>query len=163
MKKYIRAIEQVKKMSKHYCIFSAQYYPHVGGVERYTLYLSRKLIAAGNEVTIVTSNTGDLSGDEIQEGIQIYRLPCYDLLGGRYPVFKRNKEFKEEIQKQMRENFGSLAIEAQQKLKKLLNSKNENIQIQAIKDVLDRAGFKPVEKAEITAESKVELVDDVNE
>ena len=59
MKKYIRAIEQVKKMSKHYCIFSAQYYPHVGGVERYTLYLSRKLIAAGNEVTIVTSNTGD--------------------------------------------------------------------------------------------------------
>ena len=54
MKKYIRAIEQVKKMSKHYCIFSAQYYPHVGGVERYTLYLSRKLIAAGNEVTIVT-------------------------------------------------------------------------------------------------------------
>ena len=27
-------------------------------------------------------------------------------------------------------------------------------QIQAIKDVLDRAGFKPVEKAEITAESK---------
>ncbi len=77
--------------------------------------------------------------------------------------WKRNKEFKEEIQKQMRENFGSLAIEAQQKLKKLLNSKNENIQIQAIKDVLDRAGFKPVEKAEITAESKVELVDDVNE
>ena len=46
-KKYIRVIEQVKKMSKHYCIFSAQYYPHVGGVERYTLYLSRKLIAAG--------------------------------------------------------------------------------------------------------------------
>ena len=35
--------------------------------------------------------------------------------------WKRNKEFKEEIQKQMRENFGSLAIEAQQKLKKLLN------------------------------------------
>ena len=54
-------------MSKHYCIFSAQYYPHVGGVERYTLYLSRKLIAAGNKVTIVTSNTGNLSGDEIQE------------------------------------------------------------------------------------------------
>ena len=42
-------------MSKDYCIFSAQYYPHVGGVERYTLYLSRKLIAAGNKVTIVTS------------------------------------------------------------------------------------------------------------
>ena len=77
--------------------------------------------------------------------------------------WKRNKEFKEEIQKQMRENFGSLAIEAQQKLRKLLNSQNENIQIQAVKDILDRAGYKPIEKTEITAESKVELVDDVNE
>ena len=96
-------------MSKDYCIFSAQYYPHVGGVERYTLYLSRKLIAAGNEVTIVTSNTGDLSGDEIQEGIQIYRLPCYDLLGGRYPVFKKNKEFKK-VEKLIRMNQYDLVI-----------------------------------------------------
>lgn len=77
--------------------------------------------------------------------------------------WKKSKEFKEEIQKQMRENFGSLAIEAQQKLKKLLNSKNENIQIQAIKDVLDRAGYKPIEKTELKTEAKVELVDDVNE
>ena len=96
-------------MSKDYCIFSAQYYPHVGGVERYTLYLSRKLIAAGNKVTIVTSNTGNLSGDEIQEGIQIYRLPCYDLLGGRYPVFKKNKEFKK-VEKLIRMNQYDLVI-----------------------------------------------------
>lgn len=46
MKKYIRAIEQVKKCQNIIAFFSAQYYPHVGGVERYTLYLSRKLIAA---------------------------------------------------------------------------------------------------------------------
>lgn len=77
--------------------------------------------------------------------------------------WKKNKEFKEEIQKQMRENFSLLAIEAQQKFKKLLNSKNENIQMQAVKDILDRAGYKPVEKAELVAESRVELVDDVNE
>lgn len=31
--------------------------------------------------------------------------------------WKKDQEFKEEIQKQMRENFGSLAIEAQQELK----------------------------------------------
>lgn len=77
--------------------------------------------------------------------------------------WKKNKEFKEEMQRQMKENFGSLAIEAQQELKKLLKSKNENIKMQAIKDVLDRAGYKPIEKAEVTAMSKVELVDDVNE
>lgn len=64
--------------------------------------------------------------------------------------WKKDKEFKEEIKKQMQENFGLIAIEAQQKLKKLLNSKNENIQIQAIKDILDRAGYKPIEKSEVT-------------
>lgn len=77
--------------------------------------------------------------------------------------WKKDKEFKEEIQKQMKENFGSLAIEAQQKLRKLLNSKNESIQMQAIKDVLDRAGYKPIEKSEISGGYTVELVDDVNE
>jgi len=77
--------------------------------------------------------------------------------------WKKDKEFKEEIQKQMKENFGSLAIEAQQELKKLLKSKNENVKMQAIKDILDRAGYKPIDKIEATATSKVELVDDVNE
>lgn len=77
--------------------------------------------------------------------------------------WKKDNEFKEEIKRQMKENFGSLAIEAQQKLKKLLNSRNEFIQIQAVKDILDRAGYKPVDKAEVTTEAKVELVDDVND
>lgn len=77
--------------------------------------------------------------------------------------WKKDKEFKEEIQKQMKENFGSLAIEAQRELRKLLKSKNESIQMQAIKDVLDRAGYKPIDKIEATATSKVELVDDVHE
>ena len=43
--------------------------------------------------------------------------------------WKKDKEFKEEIQKQMKDNFGSLAIEAQQELKKLLKSKNENVKM----------------------------------
>lgn len=62
--------------------------------------------------------------------------------------WKKDEEFKAEIQKQMKENFGSLAIEAQQELRKLLRSKNENVKIQAIKDVLDRAGYKPTDKVE---------------
>ena len=63
--------------------------------------------------------------------------------------WKKNKEFKEEIQNQIKENFGSLALDAQKELKKLLKSKNEYIRMQVIKDILDRAGFKPVEKREI--------------
>ena len=62
--------------------------------------------------------------------------------------WKKTKEFKDGIQNEMQENFSSLAIEAQQGLKKLLKSKNEYIKIQAIKDVLDRAGYKSIEKIE---------------
>ena len=63
--------------------------------------------------------------------------------------WKKNKEFKEELQNQMRENFGSLAIIAQKELGKLLKSKNPNIKIQAVKDVLDRAGYKPTDKVDV--------------
>lgn len=77
--------------------------------------------------------------------------------------WKKDKEFQEEIQRQMKENFGSLAIEAQRQLAKLLKSKNDNVKMQAVKDVLDRAGYKPIEKSEISGGYTVELVDDVNE
>ena len=77
--------------------------------------------------------------------------------------WKKDKEFQEEIQRQMKENFGSLAIEAQKQLIKLLRSKNDNVKMQAIKDILDRAGYKPVDKTEISGTGIVQLVDDVNE
>lgn len=60
--------------------------------------------------------------------------------------WKKKREFKDELQKQIQNNFSLLAIEAQKELKKLLKSKNEYIRIQAVKDVLDRAGYKPAER-----------------
>ena len=60
--------------------------------------------------------------------------------------WKKEKEFKNEIDKRVKENFSSLAIDAQKELKKLLKSKNEYIRIQAVKDILDRAGYKPAER-----------------
>lgn len=75
------------------CIFSAQYLPHMGGVERYTFNLSKKLIENGNEVVVVTSNVQNLPEYEEMDGVLIYRLPCFDLLDGRYPVLKCDKKF----------------------------------------------------------------------
>ena len=60
--------------------------------------------------------------------------------------WKKDKEFKNEIEQNIKENFGSLAVEAQKELKKLLKSNNEYIKMQAVKDVLDRAGYKPTER-----------------
>ena len=78
---------------KRYCIFAAQYFPHLGGVERYTYNLSKKLIELGNEVTIVTSNVQHLQEYEKMDGIPVYRMPCINMLYGRYPVLKFNRNF----------------------------------------------------------------------
>lgn len=81
-------------MGRDYCIFSAQYLPHMGGVERYTYNLAKKLIELGNTVTVVTSNLQQLAEYENMEGISVYRIPCFDLLDGRYPVLKCNHRFR---------------------------------------------------------------------
>ncbi len=81
-------------MGKSFCIFSAQYLPHMGGVERYTYNLAKKLVEMGNTVTVVTSNTEMSPDEEKMEGISVYRLPCFNLLDGRYPVLKTNNRFK---------------------------------------------------------------------
>lgn len=75
-------------MARTYCIFAAQYLPHLGGVERYTYNLARFLQRKGSKVVIVTSNVQRIAEHEISDGIEIFRLPCINLLNGRYPVLK---------------------------------------------------------------------------
>lgn len=62
--------------------------------------------------------------------------------------WKKQQEFKKEIQNRLQENFSSLAIQAQKELKQLLKSNNEYVKMQAIKDILDRAGYKATDKVE---------------
>lgn len=76
-----------------YCIFIANFLPNLGGVERYTYNLAKELIQKGNQVTVVTSNVFGLAEHEIIEGIELYRIPCFNLLGGRFPVLKPTKDF----------------------------------------------------------------------
>lgn len=78
---------------KSYCIFAAQFLPHMGGIENYTYNISRELLRRGNEVVVVTNNTTGSPLYEVIEGIKIFRFPCYNLINGRFPVMKLNKEF----------------------------------------------------------------------
>ncbi|MCB5712159.1 glycosyltransferase family 4 protein [Lactonifactor longoviformis] len=80
-------------MPKHYCIFSAQYLPHIGGIERYTYHLAKELLKNGDSVIVITSKTDNLPDYEIMDGIPVYRLPCWNLLNGRYPIIKPKKKF----------------------------------------------------------------------
>lgn len=69
------------------CFFSAQYLPTVGGVERYTWNLARRLAAAGHRAIVATSALPGLPArEESAEGILIIRLPALRLMGGRFPV-----------------------------------------------------------------------------
>lgn len=79
---------------KKYCIFSAQYLPNVGGVERYTYYVAKKLAEHGDKVTVVASYMKDQPIHEIKEGIEIYRVPSFPLMNGRFPVIKLNSNMR---------------------------------------------------------------------
>ena len=99
-------------MSKRYCIFAAQFLPHMGGIENYTYNISEELIRRGNEVVVVTNNTTDSPLYEQIEGIKIYRFPCYNLINGRFPVMKCNKDFRKIHRHLMRQSFDLVVINA---------------------------------------------------
>lgn len=68
------------------CFFSAQYLPTIGGVERYTYNLAKRLIAAGHQVLVVTSQKPGLFQDETDpNGIRILRVHSYRAMDGRFP------------------------------------------------------------------------------
>ena len=74
-------------MKELYVFFSTNYFPHVGGVERYTYGLTRELLKCGKHVIIVTSSmkgVPDYSVDD--DGAEIYRVPSAYVIGDRMPL-----------------------------------------------------------------------------
>ena len=82
-------------MGNTYCIFSALYAPHVGGVENYTYNLARELSAAGNRVIVVTNNTEGAAPHQVTSVSDVYRLPCKPLMSGRFPIPARGRAYDE--------------------------------------------------------------------
>lgn len=73
---------------KTYCFFTAHYLPHLGGVERYTFNLAKKLVSEGMRVIVVTS---EMAGEEemsVSEGIEIIRTDAVPFMNGRLPLMK---------------------------------------------------------------------------
>ena len=77
------------------CFISAQYLPTVGGVERYTHSLAKKLSSLSHESIIITSSLEGLPVRETDgESTRVFRLPAYPLMGGRFPFIKPSAEFR---------------------------------------------------------------------
>lgn len=88
-----------KNNKKSIIIFSALYPPHIGGVDRFVKNISCAFYKLGCKVTVVTSALYNDEGVTIEDGIIIYRLPCFALMNGRFPVIKRNRTFKKLLRK----------------------------------------------------------------
>lgn len=70
-------------------IASAYYAPHMGGVERYTENLAKKLAELGNEVVVVTSSDSERTGSFISENnISLIEIPSVSLMNDRFPIIK---------------------------------------------------------------------------
>lgn len=78
-----------------YALFSALYPPHIGGVESFTFHLAHALAARGNAVTVVTNDTEGMgAGAADEDGVEVVRLPCRPLAGGRLPFPVRDARFR---------------------------------------------------------------------
>lgn len=66
-------------------------------------------------------------------------------------VWKRTQIFVDELSRQNKERFKLMAVEAAKEIQRLASSaKNENVRLQASKDILDRAGLKPKDEQDIS-------------
>lgn len=81
-------------MNKTVIIFSALYLPSAYGVERYTDNLAHKLSRRGYNVKIITCNLFNLSYYEKIDNIEVFRVPCIKLLGGRFPITLYSKKLR---------------------------------------------------------------------
>lgn len=98
-------------MSKTFCIFSAHYLPHIGGVEKYTENLALELAKQGHRIIIVTSNVYGLDDFEaVDDLVEILRLPCYKLLGDRYPVTRHDNAYRSQMEYLQKQDIDYVAI-----------------------------------------------------
>ena len=68
------------------CVFTGNYYPHLGGLEQYTASLWERLAKRGCKVLVVTGNTDKVAEKETVNGIEVVRLPVVSTFDGRFPI-----------------------------------------------------------------------------
>ena len=74
----------------------------------------------------------------------------------RNQACKLRRECADEITQELHRNFAEIAPRALNILSDLANAESESVRLGATRDLLDRAGFRPVDRHEIVKEKSVE-------
>lgn len=72
-------------MKNKICFITENFFPHVGGVEKYFLDIAKGLILKGYEVRVVTSNSGGKTGYFEFEGVPVYSYKWFILSDHAFP------------------------------------------------------------------------------
>ncbi len=109
---------------KTIAIFQGYFFPHVGGIERYTYNLAKEFKKKGYQTILVTTKyEPSLQTQETLEDIEIFRLPIYAMFSSRYPIIKKNKEYREILCKLEQKNIDSIILNTRFQLTSLVGAK----------------------------------------
>ncbi|HIZ45513.1 MAG TPA: glycosyltransferase family 4 protein [Candidatus Olsenella pullistercoris] len=96
-----------------YALFSAQYPPHMGGIESFTQGLASALVERGNDVLVVTNDTDGVGSGIVRErGVDVARLPCRPLIGGRLPLALHNASCSEVLSEVSKRKLDGVLVNA---------------------------------------------------
>lgn len=113
----------MNKKKETLVFFSGYHLPHLGGIERYTDNLGQELIKKGYNVVVVTSNYDNLPNTEDIHGLKVIRIPIYNIFTSRYPIPKKNKEYKELIKELDQYNIKAIIVNTRFHLTSLVGAK----------------------------------------
>lgn len=89
-------------MNKRILVFTTYFYPHFGGYEKNVEELFSRIAGRdGYEVDLICFNTENAENFEIKNNLNIYRVDCWNILGGTYalPKWSSWKKIKKELEK----------------------------------------------------------------
>ncbi len=85
--------------------WSEGFWPHCGGVERFSMQLMRALQPQGYEFLVITSSYKDSLEEELHEGIRVVRLPMRQGLARQLHAYKKTIEKIIELKNQFKPNL----------------------------------------------------------
>lgn len=111
-------------MIKKIAVFSAFTLPYLGGIERYIDNLFKELNKDCIEIISVSTDYSFKNVYYEERGLtKYYKLPIFDLFPNRYPIIKKNIDYKKTIECIKKENVDAIIVNTRFHLTSLVGAK----------------------------------------